>query len=176
MVNAYGVSIRFRNTPATTSSTSAPADETKAKAKPTKSSSAFENGLNAANNAGNAHSNSSSSGLSTGAKAGIGVGVAVGAIALIAGLVWFLMVRKRRAAAAAAAPGAKDNALDGPPQPAELEPEHHQQAELSSTSPSVAASYHPVGTDYSGSTEYHGAFRPQNKMPVELDAGVYYEK
>ena len=173
MVNAYGVSIRFRNTPATTSSTSAPADETKAKAKPTKSSSTSENGLNA----GNAHSDSSSSGLSTGAKAGIGVGVAVGAIALIAGLVWFLMVRKRRAAAAAAAaPGAKDNALDGPPQPAELEPEHYQQAELSSTSPSVAASYHPVGTDYSGSTEYHGAFRPQNKMPVELDAGVYYEK
>ncbi|KAJ5477430.1 hypothetical protein N7539_007574 [Penicillium diatomitis] len=44
----------------------------------------------------------SSSGLSTGAKAGIGIGVALGAIAILAGLAFLLMKRRRRNARFAA--------------------------------------------------------------------------
>jgi hypothetical protein len=40
---------------------------------------------------------SPSSGLSTGAKAGIGVGVALGTLAVIAALMWFFLVHRRRA-------------------------------------------------------------------------------
>ncbi|KAH8808037.1 hypothetical protein F5884DRAFT_352049 [Xylogone sp. PMI_703] len=41
--------------------------------------------------------NKGSSGLSTGAKAGIGVGVAIGVCLFLAAMLWFFMVRRRRA-------------------------------------------------------------------------------
>ncbi|KAJ5619838.1 hypothetical protein N7510_003822 [Penicillium lagena] len=157
MINAYGVSIRFRSSPSTTSATSTSsssglAQETQAKPKAAPKSSSSEGAFATGFNAANEHPNSSSSGLSTGAKAGIGVGVAVAAVAVIAGLVWFCMTRKRRGAVA------KDKW-----QPADLEPAQRRQAELAASSPSLM-------------TEYHGAFKPQHRMPVELDSEVYYEK
>lgn len=184
MVNAYGVSIRFRNSPSTTSatstsSTSALTEETQAKPKAgAKSSSNFQGALATGVNAANNHPNSSSSGLSTGAKAGIGVGVAVAAVAVIAGLVWFFMMRKRRGAVAE----------DKWQPPAESEPPQHRQAELADSEPSVGTEYHgafkpprPQQAELAASepslgSEYHGAFKPQQRLPAELDGAVYYEK
>ncbi|KAJ5832881.1 hypothetical protein N7474_001192 [Penicillium riverlandense] len=171
MVNAYGVSIRFRDSPSTTSATSTSssgiAEETQGKPKAAaKSSSTFDGAFATGFNAANEHPNSSSSGLSTGAKAGIGVGVAVAAVAVIAGLVWFCLVRKRRGAVAT-----------DKWQPAELEPAQRRQAELADSEPSVMTEYHGAASEPSAGTEYQGAFKPpQHRMPVELDAGVYYEK
>lgn len=92
----------------------------------------------AAGAAGSVSSSNSPGGLSTGAKAGVGVGVAVVVIALIAGLVFWLLKRRRNNAHAAAESV----------QPAPAYPAHPSAGQMSYNGAVEAPAYEKTAPNY----------------------------